>query len=448
MRTLLWTSLRALPIRALCDLAPPVAAERAAPPSLGCHCGPTNETTMGTKTTKGPIYLDAVAEERADAPASNDRVVRVVASTEALDSHGTIVKSNWSLDRFNANPVVLWAHRRDEVPIGTAVAEVKGKRLVADITFPPEGEFARADEVYKAWKAKLLRGISVGFYPHTVTFEKKNDVEVMVMDDNELLEISFVPVQSNPETLADQREAALAEFRAAAVIAEVAALVAGVPPAETTPAATVAAPVRTAAEPATPQEHRMDPKVIALALGLPEDATESQIRTAASAAFTGLGALLGALGVTTVDAARGAIEAGRAAIAELPKSQARVKELETAAENAERAGIIGRLEAEKRLTPAQRDGFAKTASLEALRSFAETAPVIVAASLHHEAPPAPAAGAATAPSAAPVTVDGKRAYEHLTGPERVALQQSDLTTFNAVRSSWISRGRPEVSAAG
>jgi hypothetical protein len=186
----------------------------------------------------------------------------------------------------------------------------------------------------------------------------------------------------------------------------------------------------------------MDTKSLARDLGLPEDATEIQIRTAVTTANTDRKTLLDALGVSTVDAARGLVEAGRAAVAELPKAQARVAELEKASEERDRAAVIAKLESEKRITPAQRDGFCKTASLETLRAFAESAPVIVAESQHREAPASGAAGAT-----APVTHNGK-SYEVLTGPERIALRGSDKDTFNALRNDWLSRGQPLAASAG
>jgi ATP-dependent Clp protease protease subunit len=227
---------------------------------------------------------------------------------------------------------------------------------------------------------------------------------------------------------------------AADVIREVAAPVQGVivPPADTSPAAAVAAAVQPAAAAAISQETPMPFKAIAIALGLAEDATENQIRTQAA----GLSKLLADIGAPSLDAARGVIEAGRAASAELPKAQARIAELEKATEDAERASTIATLEAEKRLTPPLRE-FVASCSIETLRAFAKAAPVVVAESQHHEAEP----GAAAAPSA-PVTVDGKRAYEHLTGPERIALRESDRVTFDALRNDWISRGQPLSNPAG
>jgi hypothetical protein len=42
-----------------------------------------------------------------------------------------------------------------------------------------------------------------------------------------------------------------------------------------------------------------------------------------------------------------------------------------------------------------------------------------------------------------VTHEGK-AYENMSGPERIALKKSDEPTFNLVRDDWYSRGCPTV----
>lgn len=442
MRTTFWTSLPALAMGAPRAVqTTPVVAERAAPLSAGLHRGPNSETAMAKSTY--PIYIAAEIQERAALPADEalgaaerPRVLHVVASTGAEDSHDSVLVQNWDLTRYKANPVVLWAHRRDEIPIGTATValvdaqEGQGRQLEADITFPPPGKFPRSDEVWDAWEAGLLRAVSVGFKPHTTRWERISDREVLFFDDLELLEISFVPVGSNPETLAAARERALAERGTT----------------ETTPAAAVAALARQpAAEAATPQEHSMDPKFLARDLGLPEDATETQIRSLIAEHRTAAAeqqALLDAVGAPTVDAARGAIEAGRVASAELPKAQARVAELEKDAEDRERAAVIAQLESERRITPAQRDGFCKAASIETLRAFAESAPVIIAASQHREAPVSGATG-----PAAPVTHAGK-AYEDLTGPERISLRETDKEAFGGLRNDWLSRGQPISKSAG
>lgn len=51
---------------------------------------------------------------RAATPAASVDVARryaeFVASTDGVDSHGTIVRQNWQLDRYRKNPIVLWNH--------------------------------------------------------------------------------------------------------------------------------------------------------------------------------------------------------------------------------------------------------------------------------------------------------------------------------------------------
>jgi HK97 family phage prohead protease len=355
-----------------------------------------------SEQTREPIYLDAeivaetAEEERAAASkGGSGRTVHVVASTGALDSHGSVLRQNWDLKRFEQNPVVLFAHKRDELPIATArKVQVKGskkeRRLEADVEFPPPGKFARSDEVWDAIDAGLLRGVSVGFVPHTVLFEEHEDREVTVLDDLELLELSIVPVGSNPETLSEQRAAVIAQYR------------------ETH-----------GAKAPTEEQPMPETKIVAT--------TPTEAERVAAANAEALRTILDALGVTTADAARGAVEALRASSEALKTSEARVAELEKASEERDRASLVAKLEAEKRITPAQREGFCKTASLETLRAFAETAPIIVGASQHREP-------AATAPAkaAAAERWNGKT-FAELTPNERHALYLEDADLYRRLR---------------
>jgi hypothetical protein len=50
-------------------------------------------------------------------PSDDGRVVTFAISTASVDRMGdTIAVDGWELDRFKANPVVLWAHASDELP--------------------------------------------------------------------------------------------------------------------------------------------------------------------------------------------------------------------------------------------------------------------------------------------------------------------------------------------
>lgn len=135
------------------------------------------------------------------------RTIDVVASTAAVDSHGTVLVQDWDLTRFSANPVILWAHNAtfgmDELPIGRSLRhEVVNGALECTIQFAGADISPRAEQVFQAYRQGFLRAVSVGFNPHSYAWEMRDDVEVLVFSDNELLELSCVPIGSNPDALA------------------------------------------------------------------------------------------------------------------------------------------------------------------------------------------------------------------------------------------------------
>jgi hypothetical protein len=90
--------------------------------------------------------------------------------------------------------------------------------IVCDFAATPfaDGEVCEeAEECWRAVKAGLLRGISVGFLAHSSRWETEGDVERFVLDDLELLELSVCAVPSNPDTLAQR--SALTTLRAQAL---------------------------------------------------------------------------------------------------------------------------------------------------------------------------------------------------------------------------------------
>jgi HK97 family phage prohead protease len=140
-----------------------------------------------------------------------------VASTDAIDAYDEIVDQSWRLERFAANPIVLYAHQSRELPIGTATnCQVLDGKLVCTIRFVTEDKNPKAEQVWKMVRDAELRAVSVGFVPHTIKSEKRNDRYVYVLSDNELHEISVVPIPANPEALSKMKAKALAEAEALA----------------------------------------------------------------------------------------------------------------------------------------------------------------------------------------------------------------------------------------
>jgi hypothetical protein len=68
-----------------------------------------------------------------------------------------------------------------------------------------------AEQVWQSIKEETLRAVSVGFMPNSVRVEMRDGQEVYVLSDNELMEISVVPIPANPEALSKMKARALAE---------------------------------------------------------------------------------------------------------------------------------------------------------------------------------------------------------------------------------------------
>lgn len=131
----------------------------------------------------------------------------VIGSTATVDRYGEIIdQESWDLKHYKKNPVILWAHNltfgEDRPPIGKAMkVKVVEGNLQFDIQFDMADPFAA--DIFRKYKEGFLNAFSVGFIPHRV---ERVDDEAQpnlraVLKDNELLELSAVPVPANPEAL-------------------------------------------------------------------------------------------------------------------------------------------------------------------------------------------------------------------------------------------------------
>ncbi len=148
-----------------------------------------------------------------------NRSVRVTASTNTVDSHGDIVEQDFQLDRYRKNPVILFNHHNFDssnfslggavdpswlIPIGRAEdVGVSGGNLEATIIFATEKVSKLAENVYQAFREKMMSAVSIGFRPHKISEEKlENGTTRYRLGQNELFEISAVPMPSNPDAVA------------------------------------------------------------------------------------------------------------------------------------------------------------------------------------------------------------------------------------------------------
>lgn len=132
-----------------------------------------------------------------------ERQYEFTASTETQDRDGEVISvAGWNLKNFEKNPVIMYAHDYRSLPIGKATKVwVSGKKLKNTVEFPPEGTYEFADIVERLVDTGYLKTQSVGFIPKEWTDGDGEKSPRRTFTKQELLEISIVPVPSNPDAL-------------------------------------------------------------------------------------------------------------------------------------------------------------------------------------------------------------------------------------------------------
>lgn len=139
-----------------------------------------------------------------------DRCLRFIGSDATPDRDGDVISPDgWDLSNYQKNPVFLWAHDYSIPPVGKSTKTWKEKgKLMFDIQFPEKGIYPFADLVYNLYKGGFLNATSVGFIGKEAQAREDDDVKDLPewrrgvkFVKQELLELSAVPVPSNPAAL-------------------------------------------------------------------------------------------------------------------------------------------------------------------------------------------------------------------------------------------------------
>ena len=151
---------------------------------------------MAAKLTYRTLVSSAV--ERAA-----EGVLSVTVSTGGTDRFNTVISpKGGDLRNYLANPIVLWAHQRDQLPI----AQCQGLRrlddeLVARVDFTKTSRiYPFADLVRQYYEEGLLRGWSIGFIPRKTAMPEKQGEPIEFLE-WELVEFSAAPIPANPDAL-------------------------------------------------------------------------------------------------------------------------------------------------------------------------------------------------------------------------------------------------------
>jgi len=159
-----------------------------------------------TGVARAPLLLAVSA-------AADAKGTPFVASTPAENRYGDVVAGPWKIDDFIRNPVMPFSHNYGIPP----VAKAENVRLVDDTLMGTAVWYEGADyplavTVAAQYRQGFLRAFSVGFDPKTITARRllpKDHVHYAeqgyLYTDNDLMEISAVPVPANPEALVAER---------------------------------------------------------------------------------------------------------------------------------------------------------------------------------------------------------------------------------------------------
>ncbi len=141
-----------------------------------------------------------------------ERVLDFIGTTELPDRDGEVIKADaWQVERYIKNPVVQWAHRYDEPPIGKTLSITQNAKheTIFEVEFATKDTYEFADTIFKLCKGGFLSATSVGFIPIESQPGKKEGDPKRTFLKVELLEISIVPVPTNPDALVTARKAGL-----------------------------------------------------------------------------------------------------------------------------------------------------------------------------------------------------------------------------------------------
>jgi hypothetical protein len=142
------------------------------------------------------------------------RIKRFIITSDALDrDRDIVIPDGLDLKEYLDNPVFLWCHNFTIPPIGKCIAIERvagGRKIQADFEFFDDGPEGLATRVYRLYDGGFLNMVSVGFKiikagpADSTVFTLRPEAAreaARVVYAATLLEVSAVPIGSNPDAL-------------------------------------------------------------------------------------------------------------------------------------------------------------------------------------------------------------------------------------------------------
>src|SRR5690606_33095570 len=112
------------------------------------------------------------------------------------------ILESWDLERFNKNPVLMWAHDYYCAPIGKAqeVTAGPGGKLSMRVVFDVDED---SEKIWRKYRDGFMKAFSVGFQRGEETVEQGAERPLIRLRNNELLELSAVPIPRDAGALVE-----------------------------------------------------------------------------------------------------------------------------------------------------------------------------------------------------------------------------------------------------
>lgn len=141
----------------------------------------------------------------------DNRTLKFVFSTNKTDYTEDKIEQNFDLERFRKNPVFLYDHQSEKLPIGRVISFInEGNKTTGEVEFwlnpDPIETWSEVDKlantVYNQYKQGYLKGVSIRIKPieASVNLESKNGKGIHVKK-SMLLEISATSLPMNEDSL-------------------------------------------------------------------------------------------------------------------------------------------------------------------------------------------------------------------------------------------------------
>lgn len=165
----------------------------------------TVKTPEAIDNSKIAVLLSLPTEVKA-LGGKDSRLIQFKITSDRVDRDQDILNPDgWDFADFQANPVVLWAHDHEGMPVGRSKSLTRVANTWESICeFTPEDLNPFGYMCYRMYAEGFLNATSVGFMPqeYNIAADRKYGINY---NKQSLLEYSCVPVPSNADALAVAR---------------------------------------------------------------------------------------------------------------------------------------------------------------------------------------------------------------------------------------------------